>query len=45
MAEWIEKLGDYLADNDPEKFRLTPERHWEIKGHFRICFNNSWIKS
>ena len=38
MTEWIDKLGDYLAEKRPDRFRLTPEKHWEIKRE------EEWIK-
>ena len=31
MAKWIDDLGNYLAKHHPEKFKLTPERHWQVK--------------
>ncbi|MFW9994276.1 MAG: hypothetical protein ACFFD4_19685 [Candidatus Odinarchaeota archaeon] len=31
MAEWIDKLGGYLIETDPESFRISSEKHWQIK--------------
>lgn len=30
MAKWIDDLGDYLAKERPDKFRITKLRHWQF---------------
>ena len=37
MAKWIDDLGNNLAKQHPDKFKLTPERHWQVKS------GNQWI--
>jgi hypothetical protein len=37
MAKWIDDLGDFLVKNHPNDFKLTPERHWQVKSE------NQWI--
>lgn len=31
MAEWVDQLADYSATTRADKFRLTPEKYWQIK--------------